>query len=32
MYLVLNLCLSPWHAPAVVTPSEMLVDWIRVTA
>jgi beta-glucanase (GH16 family) len=32
MYLVLNLCLSPWHAPAVVTPSEMLVVWIRVTA
>jgi beta-glucanase (GH16 family) len=31
MYLIFNLGLSPTIAPPVTLPSEMLVDWVRVT-
>jgi beta-glucanase (GH16 family) len=31
MYLVLNLAVSPSISPPVQLPSEMLVDWVRVT-
>jgi beta-glucanase (GH16 family) len=31
MYLILNLAVSPSISPPVQLPSEMLVDWVRVT-
>jgi hypothetical protein len=31
MYLILNLGLSTVISPPVQLPSEMLVDWVRVT-